>query len=179
MKISKLLSTEQKVKALSHVLSHPNEEIRVRKIAASLHLSPSFVSNLLVMLRKNQILRNSKVALANPQARVLKMFLNISTLSELLPAMKKAVNFRGMGLYGSWANGTNMETSDVDLWLKMDKIPTIEQQARLSRLVREKLGAEPSIIYLTPEMLRELNGKDPVFYSSLRNSFLLEGEFID
>jgi predicted nucleotidyltransferase len=40
---------------------------------------------------------------------------------------------RGLGLYGSWARGTNRQESDLDVWIRADNLPPESMLSRLQR----------------------------------------------
>ncbi len=179
MRTYALLSTQGKVRLLSHLLKRAGNPIRIRATASELGVAPSFVSNYVKLLRAEKIVIANQVDISAPQTRLLKSFLNLSPVMAALPQVKKLVQYAGIGVYGSWHSGTNTETSDLDLWISVEQAPPISIQAKISKTIRETADAEPSIMYLTKKSLSELKAKDLVFYLSLKNSFLLDGDPLD
>jgi predicted nucleotidyltransferase len=84
---------------------------------------------------------------------------------------------KGLGLYGSWARGTNHQDSDLDVWLSADSLPPESELARLQRDLSLQAGVEVNLLVLIPEKLERLKREDPPFYNSLViNSVTLKGE---
>jgi len=57
----------------------------------------------------------------------------------------------GIGIFGSWAEGTNTYESDLDIWVKVDAYPAEYQMARLQRDISAMAGVEVNMLVLTPE----------------------------
>lgn len=84
---------------------------------------------------------------------------------------------KGIGIYGSWAQGPNTLESDFDLWVKVESYPSKQDLAILHKDLKSKINAEINILVLTPEKIGMLKKTDPHFYSSLiRTSMPLRGE---
>jgi predicted nucleotidyltransferase len=99
------------------------------------------------------------------------------TLSRTAPPARPKYSARGLGLYGSWARGTNHQDSDLDVWIKADSLPPESELARLQRDLSLQAGSEVNLLVLTPEKLERLKRDDPPFYNSLvTNSVTLKGE---
>ncbi|MDD5148751.1 MAG: nucleotidyltransferase domain-containing protein [Candidatus ainarchaeum sp.] len=102
---------------------------------------------------------------------------NLESAKLALEVRKIFKDCEGIGLYGSWANGTNTKESDLDFWIKSEN-ENEKDMVKVRRFVKEKLGLEASVIILTKKRLEGLKEKDFVFYSMLYNCFLLWGEAI-
>ncbi|MDD5162642.1 MAG: nucleotidyltransferase domain-containing protein [Candidatus ainarchaeum sp.] len=155
-------------------------ELKVRSLARFAKVSPALVSGTIAILKKQGAINKGKIDLLHPSARALKILLNIESLTsaKFVPEIRSIFkDCNGIGLYGSWANGTNSKDSDLDFWVKSES-ESEEKSAKISRFVKQKLGLEASIIILTQKRLKELKEKDFVFYSMLYNCFLLWGEGI-
>jgi predicted nucleotidyltransferase len=74
---------------------------------------------------------------------------------------------RGLGLYGSWARGTNHQESDLDIWIRADSLPPESVLARLQRDLSHQADSEVNLLVLTPEKLERLKIDDAPFYNSL------------
>jgi len=84
---------------------------------------------------------------------------------------------RGLGLYGSWARGTNHQESDLDVWIRADSLPPESVLARLQRDLSLQADSEVNLLVLTPEKLERLKIDDAPFYNSLvMSSVTLIGE---
>ncbi|HOT04062.1 MAG TPA: nucleotidyltransferase domain-containing protein [Methanolinea sp.] len=106
----------------------------------------------------------------SPLIVALRKLLNILALQISLPLPVWA---DGIGAYGSWGMGTNMEGSDLDLWVYSKKVPPAELSGRLRRSFRDSLSVDVQILLLTPERIQDLHMNDPPFYSSLIQSMIL------
>jgi predicted nucleotidyltransferase len=84
---------------------------------------------------------------------------------------------KGLGLYGSWARGTNHQESDLDVWIKADSLPPESVLARLQKDLSLQSDSEVNLLVLTPEKLERLKKDDTPFYNSLvMSSVTLKGE---
>ncbi len=174
------LFPKEKERIIEFVVDNPNREIRVRELAKQLKLSPAYISRTLKIL-ENNVLKNNKVDLSNPYVKALKIFFNIKKLIEkdIIKTLKK-LKISGVGIYGSWANGTNYEDSDLDIWIKVDKRPKEMKIASISAYIRKTLGRNVQILVLTPERIGRLKKEDPIFYFSLvYGSILICGETVE
>jgi predicted nucleotidyltransferase len=174
--LSDIFSSDKRIKILEYVLYQ--DYCTVSTVARELFLSKGFVSTYLLMLNKKEILRKSKgyQPTNTPQTRIIKILLNVNKID--LSKIKKPF-IKGIGLYGSWANGTNTIKSDLDIWIKTEKYPDEKELATLSKILREMLHTEIQLLVLTHQK-REQIKKDTPFYCSLRyTSLLLWGEPID
>ena len=155
-------------------------DLKVRALARSAEVSPALVSSTLAMLKHEKLVKNNAIDFQHPLARALKIMLNIEK-AESLGIAKKILGLfkdcKGIGLYGSWANGTNTRESDIDLWIKTEK-GADAGILQLRRFLKQKTGTEANALLLTKKRLSELKQKDFVFYCMLHNSFVLRGEGI-
>ena len=181
METYKLFSTLEKEKAIKYILAHPKQEFSVRNLAKELNLSPAHISRVLNQLNKYNILKKSKVNLQNPFTRTLKILFNIKALQKArcISSAKKVESLIGIGIYGSWAKGTNTAKSDLDIWIKLSKPVSELEIAKLSSYISDKLKTEVSILALAPKKTEQLK-RDTLFYHSLvYSSIVLWGEPID
>ncbi len=179
METQKLLSTPERARMLEHLLANPGEKLQVRSIAKKLGISPATVSKYLWILRKKRIV-DGTVDIRRPLARALKILLNIEKLDNAAEKLKTIPRgTKGIGVYGSWANGMNTENSDIDIWLLSDSPMAEIELARMQAHLKNSLKAECSILAVTPHKLAQMKEKDPVMYYSLVNSFVLWGAGID
>jgi predicted nucleotidyltransferase len=148
-------------------------ETGVSKGLASLYL------NLLVdyglLARKNRAFYRRKGDLW----RVIKILLNLDLLR---PVLHLPVWARGIGIYGSWARGTNTRDSDLDVWVLVDEYSAglefrvAESDQDLSKVTN---GPVHSLI-LTREKLDFIASSDKPFYANLiRNQITIEGESLE
>lgn len=86
----------------------------------------------------------------------------------------------GMGIFGSWAQGTNTYESDMDVWVRARKYPPESDLAKLQNALKKAAGCETNLLVLTQEKMREIRSKDVPFYNSLmKTSIVLAGEPIE
>ena len=108
--------------------------------------------------------------------RVVKLLLNLDLLKDALRLPPWA---RGIGIYGSWARGTNTSDSDLDIWVLVDTYaPEFEFRVAESDQVLSNLTHGPvHTLILTREKLEDIDRTDKPFYANLiRDSITIEGE---
>ena len=172
---------KKKERIIEFIIDNPRKMVKVRELAKLLQISPAYVSRTLKILGKEDVIKNNKVNLSNPYVRVLKIFSNIKKMIDkgVIKKLKK-LEALGAGIYGSWANGTNYEDSDLDIWIKVSKRPKEIKIATISNEIRKALGRDVQILVLTPERIERLKKEDPIFYYSLVfGSIKLYGEEIE
>jgi len=86
----------------------------------------------------------------------------------------------GVGVYGSWASGTNKEDSDIDVWVKIKERIGEEVVAGISKQLNKKMKSKVELLILDPEKIEVLKKEDPIFYYSLVfGSIVLHGEALE
>lgn len=173
-----LIKTAQ-LRILRSLLDTPGQTIRVRESAKKANVSPATVSLISEKMRGEGIIKSGRIDLSHPMTRLLKILLNIMLLSPCIAIIKKHIETSGIGVYGSWTKGTNTEQSDIDLWFKVKKYPNPMNIAKLRAELRNKLGAEPSMLFLTKDRMDEIRKNNPSLYFSLLHSFRMWGGEID
>ncbi len=106
--LQQLFSTPERYKILSYILENPLNLHRVNDIARKLELNKGTVSTYFRFLKSRNIItakeKGCEVNLNSPVAREIKVLLNVNKIN-IAPLIKLKPN--GVGLYGSWAAGTN------------------------------------------------------------------------
>ncbi|MEM7825891.1 MAG: nucleotidyltransferase domain-containing protein [Candidatus Aenigmatarchaeota archaeon] len=182
MEIHSLLSTAEKEKLLEYLLDNPSQEIKIRRVAKNLSLSPSHITKFIKLLFQFKIVKEKRINLHNPLTKVLKVFFNLKKIlkANIIKEAKKIESLKGIGIYGSWVNGTNYEDSDLDIWIKTEKYISQEEIAKFSEKIRQKLKKNVQILVLTPEKINKIKKEDPIFfYSLVFNSLVLYGESVE
>ena len=106
------------------------------------------------------------VDIENPLIRSLKITENISLLKLLIGQIKKIS--QKIILFGSFANGTNIEGSDIDLFVLSD------QQKSVRKIIEESSLAEKiQLIIKKPIDFIGFNEKNPLFYQEIGKGFIL------
>jgi len=88
----------------------------------------------------------------------------------------------GIGIYGSWADGTNTTESDLDLWILVAYYtPELEiNAAELEQNLEADIHCEVNSLILTSEKLRQLKAEDQPFYSGLmKGKITMDGDNLD
>jgi len=169
-----------KGRVIECLLDRPREKVKVTAVAKQLHASKGHVSEVIKKLKEDGLIKDGVVNLGDPYVRSLRVTVNLSKIKEsgIITAIKK-LHVDSAGLYGSWANGTNTEGSDVDIWIKTGNRIRAIDIAGLSRHVGGSLHVEPQILVLDQEKLKRLKEDNPIFYFTLLfGSIILAGEGI-
>jgi predicted nucleotidyltransferase len=183
VKTETVFSTPEKVKILGYILSEPGKALPgVRAMAKELGVTPGFVSHSLKLLREQDVVeKDNTLALSNPRVRMLKTYFNVNSLLEenvTRSILKHVPEATGIGVYGSWSNGTNHERSDLDLWARVKKRPEAVRVAKAQREISERLKVNVQLTALSDEQVKGLRSRGDPFYYSLYGSFVLWGEAI-
>ncbi len=176
MNIQELFSTEERSRILEHVMFREN--LRVTQISRALNLSKGLVSRFMRTLQANGLVRkagNLYTPTDDFVAREVRRLINLSKV-KLRRIDKEGIE--GLGLYGSWARGTNTIESDLDVWVKAKEYPHQEYLATLSSQLRKMFGGEVRLLVLTPTKLEQIRADDVFFSNLVRDSILLWGEDI-
>jgi predicted nucleotidyltransferase len=165
MNISALFSTRERVKILQYSL-YKNGALSVNAVAKKLKVSKGLVSKFFNILVKEKVLKKigSKfVVVDDVHVRAIKIFLNLAPFKASV--FKKYAFVKSAGIYGSVVKGENMENSDIDIWIVLEKADE-ENIARLTNELKARYGnVKP--LYLTKEKIKVLKKTDPIFYHSL------------
>jgi len=172
--LPELFKTRERVAILTAVLESP--ACTVQEIAGATGITKGLVSRYLSMLAEKEILtregRGYRLR-SGALVRQVKILINTGRAGAILklPAWAK-----GIGMYGSWAGGTNTKESDLDIWITADLLPPPEVVASLEREWKQKLQVDLHLLILTPEKIRVLREQDKPFLSSFdREAITLEG----
>lgn len=149
------------------------ENLHLRDIADKLKVSPGSVHKLVSILKKEKIVKetthknriNISLDRNNPIARELKEVINFNDIINS-PAYKKLKKTGNTGFYGSYANGTNDNNSDLDLWVKTEK-----KEIEIRPVIRElenQLNVKINPLLLTKSKIESLKKHDPEFHIRLR-----------
>jgi DNA-binding transcriptional ArsR family regulator len=167
---------------LEFFLTHPSIKIHFKELTRKLGVSPRTALIYLKTFKNDKILTEEKVgnltifSLNNdsPSARALKKTHFLLTLNELgFPdAFKENMGVVSFALYGSYADGSHDEKSDIDFLVikhgSVDKNPfrRVEQQTKKDVLVTCMSPAE---------WRRKAKEKDPFYINVVKNHLLLLG----
>ncbi len=178
MNIIALFSTKEREKILDYLLAHPSEEIIMRELARKLSLSAGQIHKYVGILKKEGLFKGNRLK-ETPLTSSLRLLWNLKRIEGagitgiLRRRFGKAA---GIGMYGSWASGTNSEGSDLDLWVKTETEPKDIEIAEARKELESKLGAPVDIVIASPKRLERFREKSDAFYFSLYNGKVLWGE---
>ena len=180
--LSKLFSTKQREMILDHMLGKPSAGYRVRELSKNFAVSVGSVSQFLSLLKKNKILKRKGdvfyIDTKNPLTIALKIALNVYKMEFAI--LKKMPGLLGVGVYGSWANGTNKEDSDIDVWVKIKESVGEDVVAGISRKLNQKMKSKVELLVLDQTKIDVLKMEDPIFYYSLVfGSIVINGEALE
>lgn len=176
--LTELFKTKERTSILRYVMYH--DSFRAVDVSTETGVTKGLVSRYLHVLVLRGLVQKSG-GMYSPHdcalCRALRLLLNLERIDLLALSLGSA---SGIGLYGSWAMGTNDQKSDLDFWIKADSLPDQNVLARLQRDLSVQTGSEVNLLMLTPEKLDRIRREDPPFYNSLFfNSVTLKGEPIE
>ena len=149
----------------------------VQQIAARTGLSKGLVSPYLALLKHEGLLMriNRTYQIKTSALTVaVKRLLNVDLVSSVY---KKPAWAYGIGMFGSWADGTNTDESDLDLWVFIAEPPAGIAVAEVERTVSRALSVEVHILVLSQEKMIGMKKSDEPFYRLFtRQSITLDGE---
>lgn len=178
MNIPKIFSTKERLEIIKFII-YKTKSLNVNKVANELKLSKGLVSKFFDILVKESILKrigNKFLTQDNNNTKAIKIMLNLENFNTKI--FKKYDFIKSAGLYGSFVKGKNIEESDIDLWILIEKTKE-ENLAKLTNDLNKKYNnIKP--LYLTKEKLKTLKKEDIVFYYSLFfGSITIYGEEIE
>ena len=176
--LTELFKTKERTSILRYVMYR--KSFRAVDVSRETGVTKGLVSRYLHILVLHGLVKKSgRVYSPHDCAlcRAIRLLINLERIDLSALALGSA---SGIGLYGSWAMGTNDQESDLDFWIKADGLPDQSILIRLQRDLSVQTGSEVNLLILTPEKLDRIRKEDPPFYSSLAfNSVTLKGEPIE
>jgi len=172
--IKKYLTVTSHQKVLSFLLNHPSRSYMEKEIVKATKVSKSAVNEALKELAKDKLVLQEKkgrmsfysVDLNDPVIRRLKCTENVSLLKPLVEQLKKIS--QKIILFGSFAEGTNIEESDIDLFVLSNQ-PDIVQRIIQKSSLAEKI--QPVI--KKPAEFIGFDKKKPLFYQEIERGIIL------
>jgi len=172
--IKKYLTVTSHQKVLSFLLNHPSRSYMEKEIAKAAKVSKSAVNEALKELAKDKLILQEKrgrmsfysVDLNDPLIRRLKSTENVSLLMPLVEQLKKIS--QKIILFGSFAEGTDIEDSDIDLFVlsnQPESAQRIIQKSSLSEKIQPVIKKQVEFIVL--------DKKKPLFYQEIEKGIIL------
>ena len=176
--LTELFKTKERLRILSYIMLQKNAT--VTQVSNATGVTKGLVSRYLNYLYSVGLITKIEKSYSPfdcAQTRAVKLLLN---LDKIKIASLELDFTAGIGIFGSWAQGTNTHESDLDIWLKVEGFPQEYQLARLQKDIRTMAGVEVNMIILTPEKIESIKKSDSPFYNSLqRTSVVLMGDSIE
>jgi predicted nucleotidyltransferase len=173
--LSELFKTDKRVAILNYVLY--NEGTTITEISRKTKVSKGLVSRFMKYLEASALIekRERKYFLVNNEiVKAIKKLLNLERINININDNSWA---DAIGIYGSWASGTNTSESDLDIWIKVNQYPIEYEISKFHKNLRKAAQTEVNLLILTPEKLKSIKDTDKPFYNSItRNTTILKGE---
>lgn len=174
MILEKQLFSTNYQKILRYLVEYPSGEYIEKDIQTATGISKAGVNfalrdlaeDGLVDRRKKGKLSFYSVSLANPLVRQIKALLTLINITPLIESLKDLSD--KVILFGSAATGTNIEESDIDLFVLTDQPDEALKVIRKSPLA-EKIQA----VIKKPIEYLPLKTKDPVFYEEVSRGLVV------
>ena len=176
--LTELFKTEERARVLRYVVFR--SAFRVAEVSRATGVTKGLVSRYLRLLVEHGLLQKEGRVYSphdGAYSRAIRLLFNLERIDLSTLSLGPV---RGLGLYGSWARGTNHQESDLDVWIRADSLPQESVLARLQKDLSLQTEGEVNLLVLTPEKLESLRREDPPFYNSLfMNSVTLKGESLE
>jgi predicted nucleotidyltransferase len=170
----KMNITPQYVVVLRLLARSPNRRFYVREVARLTESSPGGCGRTLRELSKQGLVFSTVegknlyywINEQNPAIRHFKIYINILELEKIVSKLKAHV-FK-IVLFGSCANGTDTDESDIDILI------IAHSKSRVLHEIGDiKLGRPVKPIVLTPAEYLKKKKADPAFYSEVEKGIVL------
>lgn len=175
--ISYLFSTPERVRILEQVLF--NDGLTNGQVARRTDVNKGLISVYLrELLNKGLLIKNGQEfrSSGSPIARHIKILMNLVTIEGW---NIDTTNILGMGIFGSWATGTNTSQSDLDLWIILENIDNKTIGKVLSEISINS-DIETDILVLTKEKWNTIKQKDkPLYNSIIKDGITIHGNDLE
>ena len=169
---------------LAHFLSHPNTSFYIKEVARTLNVSPGSVSTALKFFEEWRLLMREekervhlyKLNLEHPLAHPLRRAYGLVLILSSRPAERFLVadgNIISVALFGSYADGSFDEESDVDILIVA---PTKKEILGVVRSLEDELGKNVNVSLFKLSDWRMSAKRGDAFYRKvMENHVLLHG----
>jgi predicted nucleotidyltransferase len=169
-----------KEKLMEFFIEEPEKEFYVRELARILKKSPATISKYLKILRNENILLGKKrynhllfkANTENEKFKQTKINYNLNKLrgSGIVEFLLKEFNPEAIVLFGSFAKGENIKSSDIDLLV----ITPAKKELNLEKF-ESRLGHKIQLFILSNKEIIKLKEKNKELLNSFINGIVLEG----
>jgi predicted nucleotidyltransferase len=188
VQLIELFRTYVKWKILAYFLANPNTSFHIKQLARILDVSPASVSSAVKSFEEDGLLSKEEKGLAhiymlnfdNSMVEPLKKAYGIAFVLSSKPKEKILEidsNIISLALFGSYAEGSFDEKSDIDFLLVTSARKEMFIQA--AKILEEELDKEVSLSVLKLSEWRAMANKGDAFYKRIiENHILLHGSGI-
>lgn len=174
--ISKHIISTNTQKILSYLLNNPNKPFYERDIARKSNISFGSANKLLNQLYKDGVLNRKEqgrmffysINMSNVYVKELKVLNNLLFLEPLVEKLKP-ITYK-ITLFGSWADGTDTEASDIDIFIVAAK--SNEVSALINKFSQKSMKKIQAVIK-TPEDMLNIDDRDAVFMKKVQEGKIL------
>jgi len=174
--------TKKNLEIMSMLQQQP---LHIRDIAEKVHTSTGTAQSAVKLFEQQGFVserkeKNRKIVSMNNSSPLLIKIKALVNTQQIIDSknIKSLMSAGKVGIYGSFAQGTNDESSDIDLWIFADK--EIKDLIESSRALEKELGRKVNLLALNKKKLNELKNNDSEFYIRLKlTSTLLNGDIFD
>ncbi len=149
------------------------EPLHIRELADRLKISPASVHKFAKILKKEDLAKevkqkNMKIIRLNKENPLVKQLKSLINLDSIINThgYKELKKFGTIGIYGSFANGTNDNESDLDIWVCTEK-KEVELRP-IARELEKQMNTKVSLLILSKSKIESLRKNDPEFYTRLK-----------
>lgn len=168
--------TPTALNVLHFLLSNPMKQFHEREIVRQTEVSVGAVNQILKKLHKAGLVERDRrgranfyrANLKNPVARQFKILFNVSALDDLVDQIKQASE--RVVLFGSCAEGTDVEESDIDLFVLSSDVEVV--QSKISEYER-MFDRRISPIVMDSRGFAEIKSKDKSLYERISRGIRL------
>lgn len=168
-----IFETTSHQKVLGFLASFPDKAYFSSEVSRSASISLGAANRALRELSRAGFLTKEKkgkmnfytVDLKNPIIRQFKVIQNIVALEETIQKLKRVS--QKIVLFGSAASGTNLEGSDIDLFVLAN-----DPKKVLGIINKTKLAEKVQVITKKPIDIPSLKKKDPIFYEEVEKGLI-------
>ena len=167
---------EISIRILAVMSDDPEKEFYQREIARLAGISIGATSQKLRKLSEDGLVTSRKSGrmmfyrydLHDPVARQLKILLNVNAIHGMIRELRD--HAKRIILFGSCAEGTNVKSSDVDLFVLAEDSKKARQIASAHGA---KLGRKVSPVVVNANELRQLRSRDKPLYERINKGIVL------
>jgi predicted nucleotidyltransferase len=184
--MNKLISifTEKNIKIL-RMLSN-NDFLYLREISDKANIPPATVHQALKLFRNLGFIqerseKNKKIVSLSRNNLILKKTKSLVNIYILFNnAWFKKLNRQGIvGVYGSYAHGSDDAGSDIDMWIFTDSGIGLPGLQPIIKNIENDVKREIRLMLLTKSKLERIRKSDPEFYFRIRFGSVYSGEVFD